>query len=85
MKDIIIIGAGGVGREVAFIIEEINKQTPTLNILGLTFSNSLYPLTISALLVFPALTTRITPSALADIITPSLIVLTGGVSIIRKS
>ena len=26
MKDIIIIGAGGVGREVAFIIEEINKE-----------------------------------------------------------
>ena len=39
MKDIIIIGAGGVGREVTFIIEEINKQTPTLNILGFIDDN----------------------------------------------
>lgn len=39
MKDIIIIGAGGVGREVAFIIEEINKEMPTLNILGFIDDN----------------------------------------------
>lgn len=39
MKDIIIIGAGGVGREVAFIIEEINKETPTWNILGFIDDN----------------------------------------------
>ena len=39
MKDIIIIGAGGIGREVIFIIEEINKQTPTLNILGFIDDN----------------------------------------------
>lgn len=39
MKDIIIIGAGGVGREVAFIIEEINKETPTWNILGFVDDN----------------------------------------------
>lgn len=34
MKNIIIIGAGGIGREVAWIIEEINKNMPTYNILG---------------------------------------------------
>lgn len=39
MKDIIIIGAGGVGREVAFIIEEINKETLTWNILGFIDDN----------------------------------------------
>ncbi len=27
MKDIIIIGAGGVGKEVAFIIEQVNIKT----------------------------------------------------------
>ena len=39
MKDIIIIGAGGVGREVAFTIEEINKEMPTWNILGFIDDN----------------------------------------------
>ena len=34
MKDIIIVCAGGVGREIAWLIERINKQTPTWNILG---------------------------------------------------
>ena len=34
MKDIVIIGAGGVGRETAWIIEEINKQNEEWNILG---------------------------------------------------
>lgn len=34
MKDIAIIGAGGFGREVAWLIEEINKDIPTWNILG---------------------------------------------------
>lgn len=34
MKDIFIIGAGGVGKEVAYIIEEINEVNPTYNILG---------------------------------------------------
>ena len=28
MKDIVIIGAGGIGREVAWIIEEINEVNP---------------------------------------------------------
>lgn len=35
MKDIIIIGAGGVGKEVAFIIEQVNIKTPKWNILGI--------------------------------------------------
>lgn len=39
MRDIIIIGAGGVGKETLFIIEEINKQKPTWNILGIIDDN----------------------------------------------
>lgn len=34
MKDLIIFGAGGFGREVAWLVERINKQSPTWNILG---------------------------------------------------
>lgn len=34
MKDIVIIGAGGFGREVAWLIEEINMKTPTYHLLG---------------------------------------------------
>jgi sugar O-acyltransferase (sialic acid O-acetyltransferase NeuD family) len=34
MKDIVIIGAGGFGREVKIIIDAINKETPTYNFLG---------------------------------------------------
>lgn len=34
MQDIIIFGSGGLAREVAFVIEEINKHTPTWSILG---------------------------------------------------
>ncbi len=34
MEDIVIIGAGGFAREVAFLIEEINKDTLTYNLLG---------------------------------------------------
>lgn len=37
--DIIIIGAGGVGREVALIIEQINARTPKWNILGIVDDN----------------------------------------------
>lgn len=40
MKDIVIIGAGGIGREVAWIIEEINEVNPTWNILGFVDENS---------------------------------------------
>lgn len=39
MKDIFIIGAGGVGRETAWIIEEINIKKPTWNILGFIDDN----------------------------------------------
>lgn len=35
MKDIIIIGAGGVGKEVAFIIEQINRKKTIWNIVGI--------------------------------------------------
>lgn len=34
MKDIVIVGAGGFGREVAWLIERINTVKPTWNILG---------------------------------------------------
>ncbi|MBD7909415.1 acetyltransferase [Sporosarcina gallistercoris] len=34
MKDIVIIGAGGFGREVAWLIEDINKVTEEWNIIG---------------------------------------------------
>ena len=32
MKDLIIIGAGGVGREVSLIVRQINEIKPTWNI-----------------------------------------------------
>lgn len=34
MKEIVIIGAGDFGKEVAWLIEEINKKAPTYIILG---------------------------------------------------
>ncbi|MCX7747151.1 MAG: acetyltransferase [Clostridia bacterium] len=34
MKDLIIIGAGGVGRETAMLIRDINKVKPEWNVLG---------------------------------------------------
>lgn len=34
MKDIVIVGAGGLGKEVAWLIENINNCVPTWNILG---------------------------------------------------
>ena len=34
MKDIIIIGAGGFGKEVAWLIEQINQKSPIWNLLG---------------------------------------------------
>lgn len=34
MKDLIIYGAGGFGREVAWLVERINKVTPTWKLLG---------------------------------------------------
>ena len=60
MKDLIIIGAGDMGREVAWITEGINEAEPTWNILGFvddspevqgTVVDGLYPVlgTIDAL------------------------------------
>lgn len=40
MKDIVIIGAGGVGREATWIIEEINKVNEQWNLLGFVDDNS---------------------------------------------
>lgn len=34
MKDIAIFGAGGLGRELPFIIEKINQEDPTWNFIG---------------------------------------------------
>jgi sugar O-acyltransferase (sialic acid O-acetyltransferase NeuD family) len=34
MKDLIIIGASGFGREVAWLVERINKTEPTWNLIG---------------------------------------------------
>jgi len=34
MKDIVIIGAGGFGKEVAWLIEQINRVNQTWNLLG---------------------------------------------------
>lgn len=34
MNDLIIFGASGFGREVAWLVERINKVTPTWNLLG---------------------------------------------------
>ncbi|GAM16231.1 acetyltransferase [Mesobacillus selenatarsenatis] len=39
MKDIVIIGAGGFGREVVWLIEEINKVKLKWNILGFVDDN----------------------------------------------
>ena len=40
MKDIIIIGAGGFGREVAWLIEDINKEKLEWNIVGFVDDNA---------------------------------------------
>ena len=39
MEDVVIIGAGGYGREVAWLIEDINKKNPQWNILGFVDDN----------------------------------------------
>lgn len=39
MKDLIIFGASGFGREVAWLVERINKAKPTWNILGFMDDN----------------------------------------------
>lgn len=40
MQDIVIIGAGGIGREAAWIIEEINAKEKQWNLLGFIDDNS---------------------------------------------
>ncbi len=39
MKDIVIIGAGGFGREVAWLIEDINREKKEWNIIGFVDDN----------------------------------------------
>lgn len=39
MKNLIIIGAGGVGREVALIVEQLNYLEPTWNLIGFIDNN----------------------------------------------
>lgn len=39
MKDIVIIGAGGFGREVAWLIEDINKKNKEWNLIGFIDDN----------------------------------------------
>ena len=39
MKDIVIIGAGGFGREVAWLIEDLNKVNEEWNIIGFVDDN----------------------------------------------
>lgn len=41
MKDLIIIGASGFGREVAWLIERINRVNPTWKLLGFIDDNEL--------------------------------------------
>lgn len=40
MQDIVIIGSGGVGKEVALLIEQINKKKLTYNLIGFIDDNS---------------------------------------------
>lgn len=40
MNDIVIIGSGGFAKEVAFLIEEINRKHNTWNILGFIVENN---------------------------------------------
>lgn len=39
MKDLVIIGASGFAREVAWLVERINEENPTWNILGFVDAN----------------------------------------------
>ena len=40
MKNIVIIGAGGVGKETALLIEQINHISPTWKLLGFIDDNT---------------------------------------------
>lgn len=39
MKDLLIIGAGGFGREVAWVVDRINEKNPEWNLLGFIDDN----------------------------------------------
>ena len=39
MKEIVIVGAGGFGREVVWLVEDINEQDPQWNIVGFVDDN----------------------------------------------
>lgn len=39
MKNLVIIGAGGVGREVSLIVQQINELEPTWNMIGFVDDN----------------------------------------------
>jgi len=40
MKDLIVLGAGGLGQEIVWLAEEINESKPSWNILGYLDDNS---------------------------------------------
>ena len=39
MRDLVIIGAGGFGREVAWLVQDINENSPTWNVVGFLDDN----------------------------------------------
>ena len=39
MKDLVIVGAGGFGREVAWLVEEINEVSKEWNLVGFIDEN----------------------------------------------
>src|SRR5688572_12707630 len=39
LKPLVILGASGFGREVAWLVQEINERTPTWNLLGFIDQN----------------------------------------------
>ena len=42
MKDIVLIGAGGLGREAAYMIERINREEKKYNLLGFVVEDQYY-------------------------------------------
>ena len=49
MKNLVIIGAGGLAKEVVWVIRDINRNTPTYNILGYLDEESLIGQTINGI------------------------------------
>ena len=39
IRDLVILGAGGLAREVAFVVEEVNSRTETWNMIGFVESD----------------------------------------------